>query len=103
MLGMFYFIYRDFGPKVINIKPLIKKMPVLLEDRDKGVREEGKMMVVEIYRWIGDSLKPQLSSLKPVQVSIILVKKEYELLFEYAHFIVYVTCNTCDAGCILIN
>jgi cytoskeleton-associated protein 5 len=79
---------RDFGPKVINIKPLIKKMPVLLEDRDKGVREEGKMMVIEIYRWIGDALKPQLSSLKPVQVSVPLVTREYESLFSYADFIV---------------
>ncbi|XP_069680440.1 protein mini spindles isoform X4 [Periplaneta americana] len=60
---------REFGPKVINIKPLIKKMPVLLEDRDKGVRDEGKLMVIEIYRWIGDALKPQLNSLKPVQVT----------------------------------
>jgi cytoskeleton-associated protein 5 len=79
---------RDFGPKVINIKPLIKKMPVLLEDRDKGVREEGKMMVIEIYRWIGDALKPHLSSLKPVQVSVPLVTREYGSLFLYVDFIV---------------
>jgi hypothetical protein len=47
-------------------------MPVLLEDRDKCVREEGKTMVIEIYRWIGDALKPQLNSLKPIQVSVFL-------------------------------
>jgi len=52
-------------------------MPVLLEDRDKGVREEGKIMVIEIYRWIGDALKPQLNSLKPVQVSVTLIRGEY--------------------------
>lgn len=63
------FVHREFGPKVVNIKPLIKKIPVLLEDRDKGVREEGKIMVIEIYRWIGDALKSQLAALKPVQVS----------------------------------
>jgi cytoskeleton-associated protein 5 len=67
------FSCRNFGPKVVNIKPLIKKMPLLLEDRDKCVREEGKSMVIEIYRWIGDALKPQLNSLKPVQVSVILI------------------------------
>ncbi|PNF34799.1 Protein mini spindles [Cryptotermes secundus] len=67
---------REFGPKVVNIKPLIKKIPVLLEDRDKGVREEGKIMVIEIYRWIGDALKSQLAALKPVQMS------ELELEFE---------------------
>ena len=64
----------DFGPKVINIKPLIKKMSVLLEHRDCGVREEGKAMVVEIYRWIGDALKPQPNSLTCLQVSDLEMK-----------------------------
>nr|CAD7194945.1 unnamed protein product [Timema douglasi] len=60
---------REFGSKVINIKPLVKKMPKLLEDRDKGVRDEAKAMVVQMFRWIGSALRPQLSSLKPVQVT----------------------------------
>ncbi|CAK9796545.1 Protein mini spindles [Anthophora plagiata] len=60
---------RQFGPKVINIKPLIKKIPGFLEDRDKTVREEGKFMVVEIYRWVGSPLKQQLNTLKPVQIT----------------------------------
>ncbi|XP_034182971.1 msps cytoskeleton-associated protein 5 isoform X1 [Osmia lignaria lignaria] len=60
---------RQFGPKVINIKPLIKKIPGFLEDRDKIVRDEGKVMVVEIYRWIGTPLKQQLNTLKPVQLT----------------------------------
>nr|CAD7571841.1 unnamed protein product [Timema californicum] len=60
---------REFGSKVINIKPLVKKMPKLLEDRDKGVRDEAKAMVVQMFRWIGPALRPQLSALKPVQVT----------------------------------
>ncbi|GLG98562.1 Protein mini spindles [Gryllus bimaculatus] len=60
---------REFGIKIINIKPLVKKVPVLLEDRDKGVRDEGKAMVIEMYRWIGAALQPQLKDLKPVQVT----------------------------------
>ncbi|XP_076386663.1 msps cytoskeleton-associated protein 5 isoform X2 [Megachile rotundata] len=60
---------RQFGPKVINIKPLLKKIPGFLEDRDKIVRDEGKFMVVEIYRWIGAPLKQQLNTLKPVQIT----------------------------------
>ncbi|XP_045137048.1 cytoskeleton-associated protein 5-like isoform X2 [Portunus trituberculatus] len=59
---------REFGPKVMNPKPLMKQMPTILEDRDKNVREEGKKLMVELYRWIGQALKPQMSSLKPVQV-----------------------------------
>lgn len=60
---------REFGIKVVNVKPLLKRIPALLEDRDKSVRDEGKSMVIEIFRWIGPALKPQLSALKPVQVS----------------------------------
>lgn len=60
---------REFGIKVINIKPLVKKIPVLLEDRDKSVRDEGKALVIEMYKWIGAALKPQLTALKPVQVT----------------------------------
>lgn len=60
---------RQFGPKVINVKPLIKKIPSFLEDRDKIVRDEGKIMVIEIYRWIGAPLKQQLNTLKPVQLT----------------------------------
>lgn len=67
---------REFGPKVINPKPLIKQMHTLLEDRDKNVREEGKKLVIEMYRWIRQALKPQLSSLKPVQI------QELEAEFE---------------------
>ncbi|XP_032674241.1 protein mini spindles isoform X2 [Odontomachus brunneus] len=60
---------KEFGPKVVNIKPLMKKIANFLEDRDKTVREEGKMMVVEMYRWIGDRLKQQLNTLKPVHIT----------------------------------
>ncbi|XP_063227944.1 protein mini spindles [Bacillus rossius redtenbacheri] len=60
---------REFGAKVITIKPLVKKISTLLEDRDKTVRDESKAMVVEIFRWVGSALRPQLSSLKPLQLS----------------------------------
>lgn len=48
---------KEFGAKVINVKPLIKKIPALFSDRDKTVRDEAKLMVVEIYRWIGGALR----------------------------------------------
>jgi len=62
---------RDFGTKVISVKPLLKQLQTLLEDRDKTVREETKLLVVEIYRWIGPALKPQLTSVKPIQVFVL--------------------------------
>ncbi|XP_066968382.1 cytoskeleton-associated protein 5 isoform X2 [Macrobrachium rosenbergii] len=67
---------REFGPKVINPKPLMKQMHTLLEDRDKNVREESKKLVIELYRWIRQALKPQMSSLKPIQI------QELEAEFE---------------------
>jgi cytoskeleton-associated protein 5 len=60
---------REFGPKVVNLKTLIKKIPPMSEDRDKTIREETKKLTVELYRWIGPGFKGQLSSLKPVVVS----------------------------------
>lgn len=59
---------REFGPKVLTLKLLLKQVPVILDDRDKNVREEGKKLVVELHRWIGAALKPQLTALKPIQV-----------------------------------
>ncbi|XP_018400371.1 PREDICTED: cytoskeleton-associated protein 5 [Cyphomyrmex costatus] len=60
---------KEFGSKVINMKPLMKKIANFLEDRDKMVREEGKALVVEMYRWVGDRLKQQLNTLKPVHIT----------------------------------
>ncbi|XP_074659801.1 cytoskeleton-associated protein 5-like [Tubulanus polymorphus] len=60
---------RDFGTKIIPVKPLVKLLPGLLEHRDKIVREEGKALVIEIYRWVGAAIKPQLVNLKPVQLT----------------------------------
>jgi cytoskeleton-associated protein 5 len=74
----------------VNIKPLIKKIPVLLEDRDKGVREGGKIMAIEIYRWIGDALKSQLAALKPVQVCVTSTIGQFDRLFYR-----YLYCASC--------
>jgi len=66
------FIYcREFGSKVLNIKPLLKKLQSILEDRDKGVRDEAKLLAIEIYSWIGPTpVKANLANLKPLQVNI---------------------------------
>ncbi|XP_033753517.1 cytoskeleton-associated protein 5-like [Pecten maximus] len=60
---------RDFSNKIMPIKPLMKFLPKLLEDRDKNVREETKLLVIEIHRWIGPALKPMMTNFKPLQVS----------------------------------
>lgn len=67
---------REFGSKVVNVKPLVKKIPALLSDRDKTVREESKQLTVEIFRWIGPVFKTQIASLPAV------VLTELEAEFE---------------------
>ncbi|CAG7828433.1 unnamed protein product [Allacma fusca] len=57
---------KDFGPKVLNLKTLLKKVLPLIEDRDKGVRDEVKKLTVELHHWLGPGFKPQLANLKPV-------------------------------------
>lgn len=48
---------KEFGNKVITVKPLVKKVPTLFADRDKGVRDEARALVIEIYKWIGPAIK----------------------------------------------
>lgn len=67
---------REFGSKVIQVKPIVKVLAKLLDDRDKTVREETKQLVIEIYRWVGAAIKPQFSNFKPIQV------QEFEAEFE---------------------
>ncbi|XP_052744603.1 protein mini spindles [Bicyclus anynana] len=57
---------KQFGNKVIAIKPMVKKIPILLADRDKGVRDEMKALVVEMHRWIGVAVEPHIASLQAV-------------------------------------
>ena len=39
-----------------------------MDHRDKDVREGGKKLIIEAYRWIGDMMKVQLKDLKEVQM-----------------------------------
>ncbi|KAK9876516.1 hypothetical protein WA026_013890 [Henosepilachna vigintioctopunctata] len=60
---------REFGIKIVNPKPLLKKLPTLFADRDKVVRDEARQLAIEMFRWMGPALKPQLTSLQPLQIS----------------------------------
>jgi cytoskeleton-associated protein 5 len=67
---------REFGAKVVGVKPLVKKIPALLSDRDKTVRDESKQLTVEIFRWIGPVFKTQIQSLP--QVVLTELETEFE-------------------------
>ncbi|CAF1382635.1 unnamed protein product, partial [Adineta steineri] len=59
----------EFGSKVLPIKPFLKQVIPLLDDRDKTVRDESKLLIVEIYKWIGkQTLMPMIQNVKPIQM-----------------------------------
>ncbi|CAH8828703.1 unnamed protein product [Trichobilharzia szidati] len=55
-----------FGSTVVSVKPLFKEFGRLLDDRDQGVRNETKNLIVEVYRWVGAGTKDLLKDIKPV-------------------------------------
>lgn len=55
----------------MNIKPLLKKLKLILEDKDKNVGDEAKLLAIEICSWIGCTLvRANIANLKPPQVYI---------------------------------
>ncbi|XP_048339778.1 cytoskeleton-associated protein 5 isoform X2 [Sphaerodactylus townsendi] len=58
----------EYGSKIISLKPIIKVLPKLFESREKAVRDEAKLLAVEIYRWIRDALRPPLQNINSVQL-----------------------------------
>ena len=64
----------NFGAKVIKVSPLLNAIVPLMDHKDKDVREEGKRLIIEAYRWLGYVMKAQLSELKPVQLKELDIK-----------------------------
>ncbi|CAF1056931.1 unnamed protein product [Didymodactylos carnosus] len=58
----------DFGSKTFPIKPFLKPVIPLLDDRDKSVRDESKQLLIEVYKWIGQTLMPLIQNVKPIQL-----------------------------------
>ncbi|KAK4053177.1 hypothetical protein OIV83_001912 [Microbotryomycetes sp. JL201] len=57
-----------FGPKTVNVKPILKLLPKIFAHADKNVRAEGSMLAIALHGYLGPALDPHLSDLKPVQV-----------------------------------
>lgn len=53
----------------MTLKPIVKILPKQFESREKAVREEAKLLAIEIYKWIRDALRPPLQSINSVQVN----------------------------------
>lgn len=54
------------------MKPVVKVLPKQFESREKAVRDEAKLLAVEIYKWIRDALRPSLQNINSVQVGPII-------------------------------
>lgn len=52
----------------MTLKPVVKVLPKQFESREKAVRDEAKLLAVEIYKWIRDVLRPPLQNINSVQV-----------------------------------
>uniref|UniRef100_A0A8C1WNV6 Cytoskeleton associated protein 5 n=1 Tax=Cyprinus carpio TaxID=7962 RepID=A0A8C1WNV6_CYPCA len=59
---------NEFGSKIITLKPVVKVLPKQFESREKAVRDEAKLLAVEIYRWIRDALRAPLQNINSVQL-----------------------------------
>uniref|UniRef100_A0A3Q2TJF3 Cytoskeleton associated protein 5 n=1 Tax=Fundulus heteroclitus TaxID=8078 RepID=A0A3Q2TJF3_FUNHE len=59
---------NEFGSKIVTLKPVVKVLPKQFESREKAVREEAKLLAIEIYKWIRDALRPPLQNINSVQL-----------------------------------
>ncbi|XP_041650942.1 cytoskeleton-associated protein 5 isoform X2 [Cheilinus undulatus] len=58
----------EFGSKIVTLKPVVKALPKQFESREKAVRDEAKLLAVEIFKWIRDALRPPLQNINSVQL-----------------------------------
>ncbi|XP_065835694.1 cytoskeleton-associated protein 5-like isoform X2 [Oscarella lobularis] len=58
----------EFGVKVFNIRPVLKVLENQFQHSDKGVREQSKLLTVEIFSYIRDKVLPSIQKIKPVQL-----------------------------------
>ncbi|KAI9816130.1 MAG: Cytoskeleton associated protein 5 [Thelocarpon impressellum] len=70
-------IYHAYGCKTADPKPVLKALPKIFGHADKNVRAEAQNLVVELYRWLREAMKPAFwNDLKPVQ------QQDLDALFE---------------------
>ncbi|XP_062245038.1 cytoskeleton-associated protein 5 isoform X2 [Platichthys flesus] len=58
----------EYGSKIVTLKPIVKILPKQFESREKAVRDEARLLAVEIYRWIRDAIRPSLQTINSVQL-----------------------------------
>ena len=70
-------VYKAYGCKTVEPKPVLKLLPKMYGHADKNVRAEAQALTVELYRWLREAMKPLFwNELKEVQ------QKDLDKLFE---------------------
>ncbi|CAO1622080.1 unnamed protein product [Sympodiomycopsis kandeliae] len=69
-------LVKEFGPKQVSPKAILKKLPDVFAHSDKTVRSEGSLLAQELHRYLGPALDPTIDSLKDIQA------KELRAQFE---------------------
>lgn len=69
-------LIKEFGPKQVSPKPILKKLPDIFAHSDKTVRSEGSLLAQELHKYLGPALAPTIDSLKDIQA------KELRAQFE---------------------
>lgn len=70
-------LFKAFGTKIVDPKPILKALPKVYGHADKSVRAKAQELTVELYRWLRDAMKPLFwADLKPVQ------QADLEKMFE---------------------
>lgn len=65
-----------FGINAINVKYVAKMLPPLMEHSNADVRNATKALIVEMFKWLGEAIRPITESFKEV------TKRELEATFE---------------------
>ena len=61
---------------------MLKQVPVLLEDHDKNVREEGKRLVVELYLdWTGSKTSNVCPQTNPGILYLLVILNRFRIFF----------------------
>ncbi|XP_072291892.1 cytoskeleton-associated protein 5 isoform X2 [Eucyclogobius newberryi] len=58
----------EFGSKIVTLKSVVKILPKQFESREKAVRDEAKLLAVELYKWIRDALRNPLQNINSLQL-----------------------------------
>ena len=59
---------HQFGAKAVGVKELLKEVEPMFAHADATVRTEAVELMVELWHWLGETIRPFLNKLRPAQI-----------------------------------